>query len=158
MVRQARLLPDRIIRSDRGGGEALDGHHHQHQQQLPRLWVLRLDAVPRRRWDDLSSAKEWLKTNRRFCWQPTVSFVHKRLGGHVGVGRGTKANSAPPRGPGYTIQQRGGCQRGGGVTVIVKLHTTYGGARPTRYLSTYRVCEHRGEEGAIRSRRLPSKT
>ena len=64
----ARLLPDRIIRSDRGGGEALDGHlHHQHQQQLPRL-----DAVPRRRWDDLSSAKEWLKTNRRFCWQPTV--------------------------------------------------------------------------------------
>ena len=90
------------------------------------------------------------------------SFVHKRLGGHVGVGRGTKANSAPPRGPGYTREQ-GGCQGGrgaGGVTVIVKLHTTYGGARPTRYLSTYRVCEHRGGEGgggeAIRSRRLPS--
>ena len=43
-----RLLPDRIIRSDRGG-EALDGD--QHQQQLPRLqlWILRLDADNPRR-------------------------------------------------------------------------------------------------------------
>ena len=63
------------------------------------------------------------------------SFVHKRLGGHVGVGRGTKANSAPPRGPGYTRQGVRGV--GGGVTVIVKLHMYGGKADP---LSIYIPC------------------
>ena len=58
----------------------------------------------------------------------------------VGAGMSTKANFAPPRGPGYTRQGVRGV--GGGVTVIVKLHM-YHRARPTRYLSTYRVCEHR---------------
>ena len=56
--------------------------------------------------------------------------------GHVGVGAGsTKANSAPPRGPGYTRQGVRGV--GGGVTVIVKLHTYGGKADP---LSIYIPC------------------
>lgn len=53
----------------------------------------------------------------------------------VGAGMSTKANSAPPRGPGYTRQGVRGV--GGGVTVIVKLHMYGGKADP---LSIYIPC------------------